>query len=344
MKAIGTLLFLALVVMLATPVGAARDLDVDCTARRGLNTLAAAVEKARPGDTINVTGPCANTAVTITTDDLTIVGVENAILEGVSLDEEVIDINGARRVVIEGVTVRSGEDGILVRRGATVDLNNVVAEGNSDDGFAVVANAFARIRDCTAQDNGDDGFVVAFTSSAIISGDITSTGNGSDGISIVFGSSAELIGATVSITNNGLSDTFGSAMVGEMFTGDGIEITDASMLLVVISTVTITGNADDGIAVDRSSAFTSFANATQVVMTIEGNGDLSATVGPGGDGVDVQGASSFSTTGSSLTLNIQDNARRAFNVDDSAVNLSEATVNCSERPQDPLADSTCPTR
>lgn len=293
MKAIEKFLFLALVVMVSSPVWAQQNLDVDCTAADGLNTLAAALEMANPGDTINVTGPCPNTAVRITTDDLTIVGVENAILEGASLDQDIIDINGARRVVIQGVTVRGGDDGIIVRRGATVDLNDVVAEGNSDDGFTVVANAFARIRNCTAQDNGDDGFVVAFTSSAIFSGDITSTGNGDGGIAIVFGSSGELIGATVLATNNGLSATFGSDMYEELIVGDGIRVTEASTLLVFISTLTITGNANDGIDVDRSSAFAATAFSTPVMLTIEGNGDLSGTVGPGGDGVQVSARHPF---------------------------------------------------
>ena len=87
MKAMRKLLFLALVVMVSSPVLARQSpgLDVNCTAPDGLNTLAAAVEMANPGDTINVTGPCPNTAVTITTDNLTIVGVLDAILEGAGL-------------------------------------------------------------------------------------------------------------------------------------------------------------------------------------------------------------------------------------------------------------------
>ena len=212
MKTFGKGLLVTLMVVMPSSVLAQQTLEVNCTADEGLNTLAAAIEMAAPGDTIQVTGPCPNTAVTITKDDLTIVGVENAILEGAAQNRDIIDINGARRVVIEGLTVRGGDDGIIVRRGASADLNDIVSEGNADDGFTVVANAFARIRNGTARDNGDDGFTMAFTANAIMSGDMTSTGNADDGIAVVFGSSAEFVAATVLMTNNGQSATFGSGM------------------------------------------------------------------------------------------------------------------------------------
>ena len=258
MKSIGILLLLALVEFSDHPVAAQQTLEVDCTAASGLNTLAAALEMANPGDTINVTGPCPNTAVSITIDDLTLVGVENPVLIGEGPPRDVIDVNGARRVIIENFTLRGGDDGVQVRRGATADLNNIVAEGNADDGFTVVANAFARIRNSTAQDNGDDGFAVSFTSNAILSGDTTSTGNANDGFSVVFGSSAEFVAGTFTMTNNGQSATFGSAMFEELIIGDGIRITDSSILFVFASTVIITGNANDGIAVGSLVEFFGF--------------------------------------------------------------------------------------
>ena len=344
MKAIGKLVVLALVMMGSSPVLAQQSLDVNCTAAEGLTTLAAALEMANPGDTINVTGPCPNTAVTITTDDVTIVGVQDAILEGVAPDQDVIDINGARRVTIQGVTVRGGNDGILARRGASVDLTNVVAQGNADDGFTIRTNSFAHLRDCTAQDNGDDGFAVAFTSSATFSGMITSEGNADDGIQIFFSSSAWFTEAMVSSTNNGQSETFGSAMFEDFIIGDGLRLTDASNLFIANSTVTIMGNANDGIAIARTSSFLASApsGAEPVTITIAGNGDLSATVGSGGDAVQATEVSAFSATGSNLTLTIEDNARFAFVVDAATVNLFGAMVNCSERPQMPPVDPTCP--
>ncbi len=73
-------LILTVVMAFASSV-LAETLTVDCT--KG-ETLTKAVERAKPGDTIQVTGTCKET-VTITTDRLTLDGQGSAILDGGSV-------------------------------------------------------------------------------------------------------------------------------------------------------------------------------------------------------------------------------------------------------------------
>ena len=74
---LGKLLILVVIMAVASPA-MAETLTVDCT--RG-ETLSKAVERAKPGDTIQVTGTCKETVV-ITTDRLTLDGQGSAILDG----------------------------------------------------------------------------------------------------------------------------------------------------------------------------------------------------------------------------------------------------------------------
>ena len=335
MRTIGKLVLLLAVLAVVFPAGA-DTIDLNCTTPDAPATLEAALAMASPGDTINITGPCPGTAVTITTDDLAIVGVQDAILEGVGPDEPVVEILGARRVSIEGVTVKGGEDGLAAIAGAIVGLSGVVAQGNADDGIAIATTSVALIEDCTAQDNGDDGFLVVLSASALFLGEITSTGNGDDGISVILSASSEFLEAMVTATNNGQIQTFDGFIIG-----DGIRVTDAASLLVLGSTVEVSGNANDGIALDRSSSFGAFGSAEgdPTSITVTGNGELSGTVGAGGDGIQVTGQSAFSAVGSNVSLTVTGNARRAFNVMDSTLNLFNAVVVCEEIPE----ENTCPT-
>ena len=86
------LLHLTFLVALASPTLAshatARTLNVNCDAGK---TIAAAVNRAAPGDTISVIGTCLET-VTIMTDKLTIEGREIAVVDGGGTEQAVITI------------------------------------------------------------------------------------------------------------------------------------------------------------------------------------------------------------------------------------------------------------
>jgi hypothetical protein len=295
-------------------------LPVDCSARE---TLADALLKAKPGDTIRITGTCRE-MVTITTDHLTLDGQGGAILDGgggfqpprtVGFNEGVITIDGARGVTIIGLTVQNGPDGIAGKHGASFIVHTVTARGNADDGIGVSQNSTAEIINCTAEDNGDDGFSVSNASSAIFRGTIVSTGNSDDGIKILFGSSGFFAEAMVRVNNNGQSATFGSEMFDGFIQGEGIRVIDSSHLNVSgNSTVEARGNADNGISVNRTSTFGTFADPQTgpVTITAEANGQLSAS--GAGDGIQVGEGSFFTVNGTNATLTVRNNVGHGLNV------------------------------
>jgi hypothetical protein len=324
-------------------------LPVDCSAGE---TLADALLQAKPGDTIRFSGTCEE-MVLITIDRLTLDGQGSAILDGgggfqpprtLGANEGVITIDGARSVTIIGLTVQNGPDGIAGRGGASFTVNTVTARGNADDGIEVRQNSNAEIINCTADDNGDDGFSVTGASSANFRGIISSTGNRNDGISIVFSSSGFFAEATVRAHNNGQSVTFGSDTFDGFIQGDGIRVSDSSQLSVSAnSMVEAIGNADDGIAVARTSSFfaSGVPESAHVTISAEGNGQLS---GSSGDGVQVGDGSFFSVNGTQATLVVSNNSGRGLNVfGNSHISCPRATVTkTGNAVTDAFSSGSCP--
>ncbi len=100
-------------------------IDVNCTGGNSgvlSNTIAAAA----PGTTINVTGTC-NEAVTITTNDLTLVGnsgANKAVISGFFPQDRII-IDGATRVNITGFVIENGVFGVRSMNSASFSLTDV---------------------------------------------------------------------------------------------------------------------------------------------------------------------------------------------------------------------------
>ncbi len=216
LKTLGKLLMLVVVTAVASPV-LAETLTVDCT--KG-ETLTKAVERAKPGDTIQVTGTCKET-VLITTDRLTLDGQGSAILDGGSVGKEgavvfpsqsdlsylpfyagVLTIAGARGVTITGFTIQHGLDGITCKGGATCIVRNTTLQDNADEGIQVSQNATAEVVDCTLRRNAEWGILVFDTSSVIFHGTLVTTNNGRDGINIDSNSTARVYGGTTIQANN----------------------------------------------------------------------------------------------------------------------------------------------
>ena len=128
-----------------------RTITVNCDSGK---TIGQALQRANPGDTLQITGTCQESLV-ITTDDLTLDGQGTTTIDGGGTT--VMTIDGARRVAIQGLTVRKGVRGILAQGGATITMQSVTAEDNTLSGISVIEKAVAQITDCTAQRNGVDG-------------------------------------------------------------------------------------------------------------------------------------------------------------------------------------------
>ena len=104
-------------------------------------TIGNALKHAEPGDTIRVTGVCTERVV-IQTDRLTIDGEGTAVLSGTPggpLDfNAVLTVDGARGVVIKGLTVQnSPAEGILGLRGAAFSVEQTEVRDNAFTGISV---------------------------------------------------------------------------------------------------------------------------------------------------------------------------------------------------------------
>ena len=184
----------------ASPALAGHD-DVNCN--RG-ETIAKALAKADPGDTIRVTGTCRE-RVTVTTDRLTLAGQGGAVIDGgggASTEfSGVVTIDGARGVTVKDFTIQNGPgEGILGRRGAAFTVQNTTVQ-NAIVGIALDSSR-AELTDVTMQ--GNDGGLDVFTgSTAILRGAITANNNRTAGITANGESVLEIRGAHVQASHNG---------------------------------------------------------------------------------------------------------------------------------------------
>ena len=184
-------------------------------------TLTEALRKAKPGDTLQVTGTCQE-RVTITTDRLTLDGGGSAVLDGggggPTEFEGVVTIDGAQGVTLTGFTIQNGPgEGILGVRGAAFAVQHTTVQNNAAAGIAI---AMARrptspIARSTATGFGIDVFT---SSSAILRGTITSSQNTGNGAAVNGRSMLEIRGAQVQLNDNGGSwpGGIGSGQAGHL--------------------------------------------------------------------------------------------------------------------------------
>jgi Right handed beta helix region len=207
-------------------------------------SLTKALEKAKPGETIQVSGTCLE-AVTITTDRITIEGNGSAIIDG--RGAEAVTADGVRGVTLTGLTVRQGLHGIVAKGGANLKLTSVTTQNNFVSGIRVDGHSSVELRDCTAQNNGVNGLEVDRASEVRITGTFLSQGNGVFGIFLNNTSSIVFANATANLTNNTLGIQVGL--------NSGASIADAA------TTVTTSNNLATGFTVVSGSSLLVFEGA-----------------------------------------------------------------------------------
>jgi hypothetical protein len=208
-------------------------------------TLTEALRKAKPGDTLQVTGTCQE-RVTITTDRLTLDGGGSAVLDGGGGGptelEGVVTIDGAHGVTLTGFIVQNGPgEGILGQRGAAFAVQQTTVQQNATSGIAVADGSTADLTDCSMQGNGF-GMDVFTSSSAILRGAITSSQNTGNGVEVNGQSILEIRGAQVQLNDNG-----GAGLVA----GSG-QVAIFGFTAAQGSTLTANGNGDRGIIIAGS--------------------------------------------------------------------------------------------
>jgi hypothetical protein len=179
--------------------------------------LTEALRKAKPGDTLQVTGTC-HERVTITTDQLTLDGDASAVLDGggggPTEFEGVVTIDGVQGVTLTGFTIQNGPgEGILGIHGAAFTVQQTTVQQNAASGIAVADGSTADLTDCTIQGNGF-GIDVFTSSSAILRGAISISQNQGNGAEVNGQSILEIRGAQVQMNDNGGAGLFaGSGQV-----------------------------------------------------------------------------------------------------------------------------------
>jgi Right handed beta helix region len=226
--------------LLLSPTPAAADHHVRCDGPRSLQK---AIDVARPGDTILVSGTCdENVTIPLEKHGLTLNGGGTAAITGVDPTRITVLVK-AKDITIRGFTITGGFGGVYMSFGGSglVDGNTIRDTG----GYGVSASQLstAVIVNNTIQNNRQAGIAVAETSYAFI-GFVTSTdtvaspnvitGNRAQGIVVFRGSYARIVGNDIS--GNG---------------ANGVNVRESSS--AQISDNTVNGNGANGILVAQGS-------------------------------------------------------------------------------------------
>ncbi len=257
--AIRTLIVFAAFFWILSSVAEAATIEVDCSSA----SLQAALEKAKPGDTLLVSGTCKeNLVIYEEVARITLDGQGKATINGPDVSKPTVQVRGrgitikgftvtgSRRgisvhwgghAVIDGNTVQGG--GIEVSRGSSAAIRNNTVQNSRWHGIAVIDNSIAKIIDNTVKNARLNGILVVQNSSAWVGvlGLSNKTprpniieNNGRIGIVVTRSSAARIVGNTISNNKR-----------------DGISVIRGSA--VHISSNTIDANGWDGIAVNRNS-------------------------------------------------------------------------------------------
>jgi hypothetical protein len=271
---------LVLAALLLPAVGQAANLRVNCGGRseEALPTINSAVRLLDPGalNTVTVSGSCHENILIQGFDRLTLITTTGATINDASGGQSpVVNIVDSRRVNLQGFTIRGGADGVLCNVASVCSLTGNTVEGaTGQEGVGAFAGSRVFLYGNTIQNNGQRALTVA-NDSRVGSEYDTFKGNGDIGVFAISGSSFITIGSI--IQNNG---------------SDGIVVTDHSTARLI--SVTISGNAGNGVTLENAgeARFESVAGA----VTVTANG---------GSGVSLRDLSfGFFFAGTSITGNL----------------------------------------
>jgi len=188
---------------------------------------------------VTVSGTC-NENVTLQRDDVVLrAQTSGSGVNATDATQPAILIDGARRVLVDGLTVVGGNNGVKATGAAAITIRNTTIRNAVANGVLVNGRATAVVKGSTVENNGQVGVVA--DGSSITMTDSTVQGNGFSGVVSVRGSDVIL----------GDTDSAGAVCCGNQ----------------------IVNNARDGVTVVDS------ANATLFGTTIKGNGGSTGRFG-----------------------------------------------------------------
>ncbi len=234
---IRSLILLPAFLWIFSSLGGAATIQVDCSSA----SLQAAVDEAKPGDTLLVSGTCKeNLVIYEEVARITLDGQGKSTIEGPDAGGRTIEVRG-RGITIKGFTITGGRAGLVVTRGGQAIVDGNTVQGAARYGIVIMQSSSARIGNNTVKNNGN-GIVIENTSAGRVgyfsarnrtASPNTIENNERNGIVVNFGSSARIVGNT--IRNNKRT---------------GISVSRASSQ---ISSNTIDGNGRGGILIQNSN-------------------------------------------------------------------------------------------
>jgi hypothetical protein len=230
---------LGLAVSLSFSIGEAKVIKVTCSPTKGMN---AAIRKAKPGDTVNVTGTCTeNVLVPANISGITIDGQGLTTINAAGAGPFALHVLGSN-ITVKNLVINGGSIAVYVASGASVIVDSTTVQGASSIGVNITHNSVARIVDSIIQNNGGCGVNVTEGSAARIGyrthvdtqSSPNTIVNNQYGVCVTRSSNARIVGSDIS--NNTL---------------DGVSVDTVSH--ADISGNAINGNSRHGILVARNS-------------------------------------------------------------------------------------------
>ncbi|MEN3974558.1 right-handed parallel beta-helix repeat-containing protein [Emcibacter sp. SYSU 3D8] len=193
-----------------------------------------------------------------------------------------VDITGSGNVITSGGTVSGDDDGVVIDG----DTNKVSVSGDitglNGDGVDITGNT--NLVTATGAITGDPGVIIAGNSNSVSSASISAT---NDAVNITGNSNSVDTGAIDSANEDGVDITGNTNTVTATTIEGGLEgVVIAGSGNIVTASSTITGQGDEGVAIDSGSN-----------NTVSGT-DISGF----NDGVEIQGGGSNNTVNASGTI------------------------------------------
>lgn len=279
------------------PMAEAGTINVACP----VDSLQAAIEIARPGDYVMVTGTCnENLLVRNDTQRIAIQANGTATLNGPSSTEPTLNVRG-KSVVIQGFTITGGSRGVHVNRNSNAVITDNLIQSTGGDGVIVDELAFAVIKNNIIQSNPGNGILVSENAVARIGfqypEDTTASpnsisNNGGRGVMVLRSSSARIIGNAISnntsdgifVTRNAQADIASNTINGNG--GSAVNISENGSVVMGESNptnffqqpnTTTVNNSGFGIRCDQGGAVRAVLGSTNPVNGTAGQLNLSSS-------------------------------------------------------------------
>lgn len=307
MKIIGKMASALLVVGflgLIIPGFAAAEKKVKCDKGQSVQKE---LDKLDGPETIVVTGTC-HEYLEIKTDDVTIQGGNYQPPSTPVPDRSIIWVRGARRVLITGVTVTGGYNGIVVGQGGSLTLDgNSTISGAANNGVVSVFGSSMTVNSSTIQENVQG--VAAADNSAIVVINSYIQNNTGAGVVVVRSSSARigqnLFGVQMKswITDNGGSGVYIGRSSHAIVDGNTIDNNTSTGISIEGGTATIINNS---IRSNGANGIDIFGEGHARIGITEGNGYAKNYIENNGrDGVKISEASNAFLLGNDIKNNVR---------------------------------------